>query len=234
MALLVVDEITFRAAERTVLSGLSLTVQAGEMHALLGGNGAGKSTLAQMIMGCEGFSPESGTICFDGAVLNGLKLYERARLGISMAWQEPARFDGLRVMDYLSLGMSSMKPDHVLRLVGLEPKQYLNRMLDRTLSGGERKRIELASVLALRPRLAILDEPDSGIDIASIKGLVSVLEQFRITGCAVLLITHSTEVAAVADRASLTGDGRIMLTGSSEQVRTWFTEQFLNRGGSHD
>ncbi len=234
MALLEVDQVGFVAGGHTILSGLTLSVRAGEMHALLGGNGAGKSSLANLIMGCQGFASTSGCIRFDGIAVQGLAIHERARLGISMAWQEPARFDGLRIVDYLTLGAAALPPDDALQLVGLKPSLYLNRMLDRSLSGGERKRIELASMLALRPKLAILDEPDSGIDMPSLAGFIRVLEAFRQHGSAVLLITHSIEVASTADRASLLNNGRIILTASPCQVTDYFMAQTNGTGGHHE
>jgi Fe-S cluster assembly ATP-binding protein len=121
-----------------------------------------------LILGCEEYAPTSGEILFEGNSISALKLHERARLGITLSWQEPARLEGLSVMDYLRLGNRYADSAAFLRKVGLAPEQYLQRNIDKTLSGGQRKRIELASVLALRPKLALLDEPDSGIDLLSI------------------------------------------------------------------
>jgi Fe-S cluster assembly ATP-binding protein len=222
MNLLELHDISFTVSGREVLSGLQLVVKAGEVHALLGTNGTGKSTLACLIMGCSGYRPASGEIIFDGTVLNDLKIHERARLGICMAWQEPARFEGLRVRDYLTLGTATDEPESALTLVGLEPHRYLNRMVDRSLSGGERKRIELASVLALRPKLAILDEPDSGIDMLSTDDILRVLDSLRSSGSAVLLITHRDEIAAAADQASQICGGRIVCSGSPATVAAVF------------
>lgn len=229
MGLLEVDQVRCRSDGREILAGLSLSLEAGEVHALLGTNGAGKSTLAGLIMGCGGYLPAAGTIRFGEVLLNGLPIHERARLGICMAWQEPARFEGLRVREYLSLRGDGEPPERTLHLVGLEPSQYLERMVDRSLSGGERKRIELASVLAVRPRLAILDEPDSGIDIVSTIDIIGVLEHFRNQGSSVLLITHRHEIAAGADRASQICGGRIVFTGSPGQV----ADRFMTRTYSH-
>lgn len=222
MELLELHNIRFTATNREILSGLTLSVAAGEVHALLGTNGTGKSTLANMIMGCHGYHPQSGEIFFADTLINDLEIHERARLGICMAWQEPARFEGLRVRDYLTLGMTIEPPEAVLRLIGLEPSLYLERMVDRSLSGGERKRIELASVLALRPKLAVLDEPDSGIDMLSTDDIIRVLDSLRNGGSAVLLITHRNEIAAAANRASQICGGRIISTGSPEQVAADF------------
>jgi Fe-S cluster assembly ATP-binding protein len=222
MNLLELHDIFFTVSGREVLSGLQLSVKAGEVHALLGTNGTGKSTLAYLIMGCGGYRPASGEIIFAGAVLNNLEIHERARLGICMAWQEPARFEGLLVRDYLTLGAAAEEPEFALTLVGLEPARYLDRMVDRALSGGERKRIELASVLALRPKLAILDEPDSGIDMLSTDDILRVLDRLKRGGSAVLLITHRDEIAAAADQASQICGGRIVCSGSPATVAAVF------------
>lgn len=225
MNLLELHDIRFATAGREILSALTLTIAAGEVHALLGTNGTGKSTLAALIMGCHGYQPAAGEIIFAGTLLNPLPIHQRARLGICMAWQEPARFEGLRVRDYLTLGAPREEPEAALRLVGLAPVRYLDRMVDRSLSGGERKRIELAAVLALRPKLAILDEPDSGIDMLSTDDIIRVLDRLRSKGSAVLLITHRDEIAAAADRASQICGGKIIRTGSPAEVAIKFKKR---------
>lgn len=221
MPLLELDNIIFRVGpdEGTpLLDGLSLSIGAGEVHALIGANGTGKSTLASLIMGCDGYRPASGEVRLDGRVINGLAVHERARLGIAMAWQEPVRFEGIAVRDYLCLRDRTGDPSAVLELVGLNPAHYLDRMADKSLSGGERKRVELASVLALRPRLAVLDEPDSGIDMLSTRDIINVINAFRGSGSSVLLITHREEIALIADRASQLCNGRIVCSGTPEKV----------------
>ena len=169
-------------------------------------------------MGCAGYRPSAGAIVFDGASLHDLKIHERAQRGIVLTWQEPVRFEGITVRDYLSLKQKGRDVAPFLALVGLHPKKYLERMVDKQLSGGERKRIELASVLALNPRLAILDEPDSGIDMLSIQDIINVIIAFRQNGSAVLLITHREEIARIADRASQLCNGRIICSGDPEKV----------------
>ena len=201
MHLLEIKDITYRVKEKEIFSGLSLAVDPGEVHAIIGKNGTGKSTLAYLIMGCEGYIPTTGEILFDEKTINSMKLHERAKLGITMAWQEPVRFEGISVRDYLTLGNKEIDPYKYLEMAGLHPDLYLNRIMDRTLSGGERKRIELASVAALDPRLVILDEPDSGIDMLSIQDILNVITEFREHGASVLLITHREEIANIADRA---------------------------------
>ena len=212
--------------DKKILDGLDLALAEGEIHALLGANGTGKTTLAYLIMGCAGYTPTSGEIRFQDQLITTLPLHERAQLGITMTWQEPARFEGLRVSDYLLLRKDiDIDPAACLRRVGLQPELYLDRAVDKTLSGGERKRIELASVLALKPEFAILDEPASGIDMLSIDEIVKVIQQLKADGATVLLITHRQEIARVADRASYLCGGRIMMTGEPDAV----AEQFRTR-----
>lgn len=221
MPLLEINNVVFGTGpdgKTPILEGLSLFIEPGEVHALLGTNGTGKSTLACLLMGCEGYRPSQGEIRFDGTNINSLAIHERARLGIAMAWQEPVRFEGIMVRDYLSIGRNDADPAACLDMVGLAPALYLTRMVDKCLSGGERKRIELASILALRPRLAILDEPDSGIDMLSIQDVINVITAFRKNGTAVLLITHREEIATIADRASQLCYGKIICSGSPGNV----------------
>ncbi len=224
MSLLEIKGLTFCTGDKKILDDFSMTIEASEVHALIGTNGTGKSTLAYLIMGCEGYRPTSGEIIFDGKVINDLPIYERARLGITMAWQEPVRFEGICVLDYLKIGSKgrSLSPAHYLEMVGLEPSLYLDRMVDKSLSGGERKRIELASVLALQPKLAILDEPDSGIDMLSTQDIINVINAFKENGSSVLLITHREEIALIADRASQICRGKIVFSGSPHDVAEYY------------
>lgn len=218
MPLLTIHNLSFLVDERKILDSLDLTLAEQEIHALLGANGSGKTTLACLIMGCAGYKPSSGEIRFQGQLLNLLPIHERAQKGITLSWQEPARFEGLAVQNYLSLGKTVTDPADCLRRVGLEPRLYLHRAVDKTLSGGERKRIELAAVLAQRPRLAILDEPAAGIDLLSIDEIADVIRALKKQGAAVLLITHRQEIARIANRASLLCGGRIVITGSPASV----------------
>jgi Fe-S cluster assembly ATP-binding protein len=197
-----------------ILDRLDLTIQAGEIHALLGANGSGKTTLAYLLMGCDGYGASAGQVLFDGTDLLSLPMHERARLGLTLAWQEPARFEGITVREYVCLGNQRHDPEPALKQVGLDPERYLNRRVDKGLSGGERHRIELASVLSMKPKLAILDEPAAGIDMLSIAHIVDVIRTLKEGGGSVLLITHQEEVALIADRASQLCAGRIIFSGS--------------------
>lgn len=212
---------------RAILRDVDLALGEGELHVLLGANGAGKSSLAYCLMGCTGYPPDAGRMRFAGHELGDLPLHERARLGLALAWQEPARFEGLRVSDYLALGART-DPGDCLARVGLPPADYLPRLLDKTLSGGERKRIELAGVLALRPRLAILDEPTAGIDFLSQEEIAHVIQTLRVEG-AVLLITHQENLAAGADSASQLCGGRIVCRGEPARVIAAFKARSCQR-----
>ncbi|MDZ7802693.1 ABC transporter ATP-binding protein [Thiohalophilus sp.] len=216
--LLQLENIHLTLGERKVIDGLNLSVARGEVHALLGANGAGKSTVAFMIMGREGYRPENGELRFEGEPLLDLPMHERARRGITLAWQEPARFEGLTAADYLMLGDGKVKPAQALKQVGLDPAVYLARPVDKTLSGGERKRIELAAVLAMGTKLAILDEPAAGIDLLSLDEISQVIVAMKQAGSAVLLITHREDMAVHVDRASQLCGGRIVCHGAPDTV----------------
>jgi Fe-S cluster assembly ATP-binding protein len=216
--LLNIRSLTFAVNRRPILDRLDLEIQAGEIHALLGANGSGKTTLAYVLMGCEGYGPSTGSVLFNGTDLLPLKMHERAKLGLTLAWQEPARFEGLTVREYLALGKPQIDPAQALRQVALDPDRYLTRLVDKALSGGERHRIELASVLSMKPKLAILDEPAAGIDMLSINHIIDIIRALKEGGGSVLLITHQEEVALIADRASQLCAGRIIFSGGPREA----------------
>lgn len=222
MSLLEIKALTYEAGAKKILDDFSMTIGTSEVHALLGTNGTGKSTLAYLVMGCEGYRPAAGEILFDSRNIKDLRIHERARLGITMAWQEPVRFEGISVRDYLTLNNKGLDPAHYLGMVGLHPELYLHRMVDKSLSGGERKRIELASILALHPRLAILDEPDSGIDMLSTQDIVNVINAFKEHGSSVLLITHREEIVIIADKASQLCNGKVICSGNPAKVAEYY------------
>jgi Fe-S cluster assembly ATP-binding protein len=216
--LLDIRNLTFAVDRHPILDRLDLTIQPGEIHALLGANGSGKTTLAYLLMGCEGYAPSAGSILFNGTDLLPLKIHERAQLGLTLAWQEPARFEGVTVREYLSLGKPGCNPEPALTQVGLDPDRYLTRRVDKALSGGERHRIELASVLSMKPKLAILDEPAAGIDMLSINHIIDIIRALKEGGGSVLLITHQEEVALIADRASQLCAGHIIFSGGPREA----------------
>lgn len=212
---------------KPILHDLDLHVLPGEIHAILGMNGTGKSSLASVVMGLSGFTPTSGKVIFQGEEISALSISGRAKRGITLAWQEPARFEGLTVREYLELGRHGSAgggppPGECLVMVGLPPDRYLERIVDATLSGGERKRVELASVLSMNPRLSILDEPDSGIDALSLHRILDAVRILAKNGASVLLITHQNEIAASADRASSLCGGTILRTGDPLAIGRFF------------
>jgi Fe-S cluster assembly ATP-binding protein len=223
--LLKVENVSVQRPGAEVLRSVDLTVQRAEVHALLGLNGSGKTSLALTLMGADGYRPWRGRILFDGQDITHLSVTERARLGLTLAWQVPARFEGLPVADYLALGMSDPSRERIegaLETVALAPQAYLGRTVNAALSGGERKRIELAAVYAMRPRLAILDEPDSGIDVLCFEDIISLVRLMANEGTSVVLITHRDEMVRVADSASLMCAGSVISTGTPDEVRDYF------------
>ena len=219
--MLKVENLTVVRDEKEIVKNVSLEIGEREVHVLLGVNGSGKTTLAHAIMGIY---PSKGKIVFLGEDITHLPIWERARRGITLAFQEPARFEGLLVKDYLML--SSREKDmgkikEAVKTVGL-PYSILFQEIGDNLSGGERKRIELASVLLMKPRLAILDEPDSGIDILSFKQISNVILRMKEMGCSVLLITHSEDMINIADRATIICSGKVAKTGDREEIKRLF------------
>jgi len=222
--LLKVENLTLIRDETKILKRINLNIGKGEIHALLGINGVGKSSLAYCLMGLSGYNPSEGKIHFEGMDITDFSLPKRAKLGITLAWQEPTRFEGLTVRDYLFLSSKDKRNslDEILSRVALKSRLYLNREMNQDLSGGERKRIELASIYAMQPKLAILDEPDSGIDMLSLQRIMDFILNLKERGASVLLITHREEVVEVADTASLMCEGEIIKSGDPKLVREYF------------
>ncbi|BAA29976.1 ABC transporter ATP-binding protein [Pyrococcus horikoshii] len=222
--MLCLRNVTYRVDGRRIIERINMRFKEGMTYSILGPNGAGKSTIAYILMGV--MKPSEGRVLLDGDDITNLSITERARLGITLLWQEPARYDGITVEKYLTLG-GKIKVDknemrEILELVGLPYELYAHRFVDKSLSGGERKRIELASILMLRPRYAILDEPDSGLDITAGELIENVLEYFRRVGTTVILITHHEEIAAKTDFAYFVCAGRIIKKGFSREIVDYY------------
>jgi len=225
MAILSLNDVTLRLGGQAVLDRLTFDVWDGHIHGLIGPNGVGKSTTANLIMGLSGYTEFEGDLIFDGQSLHNVPLDERARRGISLAWQEPARFEGLLVKQFIgaaSKEKSEAKISDVLEKVGLSPERYAERAVDRTLSGGERKRIELASILAMEPRFVLMDEPDSGIDVEALEHIFEALRFFKSSGTTVLMITHSLAVLRQAEHAFLMCCGRVIEKGDTDKIAWYF------------
>lgn len=223
--LLQAEGITLKRRDRQILRDVDLKVHERESHILLGPNGSGKSSLAYTLMGCAGYEPDGGILLFGGEDITHASIDQRARRGLTLAWQEPARFEGITVADYLRLCRKKMpmgEIEEALAAVSLAPAAYLHRGVSGKLSGGERKRIELAAVFLMRPRLVILDEPDSGIDIHGMEWVKTLIRRMREAGSAVLLITHRDDMGEVAGRASLLCQGMLVQTGEPDRVCAGF------------
>jgi Fe-S cluster assembly ATP-binding protein len=226
MGILELRNVSLELGGKPVLNDLSVDFWEGHVHALVGPNGAGKSTLASTIMGLPGYTHLGGEILFDGESLRDVPVDERARRGITLAWQEPARFEGLRMDRFIAAGAKDKTRDNVremLARVGLDPERYIGRKVDKTLSGGERKRVELASILAMEPRLVLMDEPDSGIDVEALSRIFEALADFKAMGTTVIMITHSMAVLEHAEHAFLLCNGHIMDKGSVDKISGHFS-----------
>jgi Fe-S cluster assembly ATP-binding protein len=206
-----------------IVNNVSFSIHEGSIHAIIGPNGSGKSTLAYTIMGLDNYKVLDGHILFDGRDITNLSITERAKLGITLAWQEPARIEGLSVPRYISLGIKKKSKVRelvieTLKLVNLEPERYLNRYIDESLSGGERKRIELAAAIAMKPRLVILDEPDSGLDVIITEDFLNIFNKIKKLDMTILLITHREDIGMVADYGTLLWRGDHILTDEFPKV----------------
>lgn len=228
--ILSVKHLTLHQGKKKLLDDLNLDFAAGEIYALVGPNGAGKSTIAYTLMGLEGYRSFEGEILFEGKNITELSVAERGQMGMTLAWQEPARFQGLKVMDYLQAAMgksSKFSPEQALVAVGLAPEKYLPRAVDKTLSGGERKRIELAAILCMSPKVALLDEPDSGVDVEAIRQVIKVIEELKTTGGTVVIITHSAQILRKAEHAYLICSGKVLDEAHGEDVNQYFKQRCM-------
>lgn len=224
--ILSLSDVSLTRGGRRLLDAVDADLEAGRIHAVVGPNGAGKSTLAAAIMGREDYRAlDQGRIVHRGEDITDLDITERARRGITLAWQEPARFEGLRIGRLLAASAARAdgdddpaELDRILADSGLDPERYRDRAADQTLSGGERKKLELATIMAMRPSFVMLDEPDSGIDVASLEHIFAALATLRDRGATVLLITHSPAVLAHAEVALLMCCGQIVDRGDAARI----------------
>ena len=204
--------------EKTILKNFSFKFEEGKNYVITGANGSGKSTLAKVIMGINKAS--SGKIVFDKEDITGLDVTQRANKGIAFSFQQPVRFKGLTVHDLLEQasgkGLSAKDACAFLSQVGLCAKDYLNREVDKSLSGGELKRIEIASVLARGAKLNIFDEPEAGIDIWSFNGLVNIFKGAKKGNATNIIISHQEKIFKNADEIILISGGKIISHGAPE------------------
>jgi len=225
MGMLKISNLSLSFGDKKILNNVNIDFWDGNIHAIVGPNGAGKSTLAQTIMGLPDYLNHEGKIIFEDEELNGLSVYDRAKRGITLAWQEPARFSGITVEAFLTACAKNKTVANIANavdMVGLDPKKYLPRAVDKTLSGGERKRLEVASIYVMEPRIVLMDEPDSGIDTDAIEYIFRIIQEFKSRGTTVILITHSARVLQEADHAFLFCHGNVLDKGSVEKMSSYF------------
>ena len=210
--MLELQDINFSAGGKHILKDISYTLDPGKFVAITGPNGSGKSTLAKIIMGID--KPDSGKILFDGKDITDWPIDERARAGVAFAFQQPVRFKGVTVHDLLNLSSKSQLSFNevcdILANVGLCANGYVEREVSGDLSGGELKRIEIASVLLRRAKLTIFDEPEAGIDLWSFNNLISVFNQMQkdMSG-SIVVISHQERILRIADEIILLTDGHV-------------------------
>ena len=204
-----------------IIDGLDLDVSEGRLIVITGPNGGGKTTLAKIIAGI--IKPDSGSIFLDGEDITSLDVTERAKRGISFAFQQPVRFKGITVRKLIELASGgNMKESNmcdVLSQVGLCARDYIDREVNSTLSGGEIKRIEIATVLARHTRLTIFDEPAAGIDLWSFSNLIDVFKRMRnnLKGT-LIIISHQERILRIADEIVLVADGKVKAKGDPETM----------------
>ena len=206
---------------KDILRHVDLTVEDNSFVVITGPNGGGKSTMAKVISGV--MTPTEGQVLFNGQDITGLSITERARLGISYAFQQPVRFKGIRVRDLLSLAAGKELPHYeacaYLGEVGLCANDYVNREVDGSLSGGEIKRIEIALSIARHAPLSVFDEPEAGIDLWSFQNLIKVFRKMReeING-SIVIISHQERILDIADKIVVLSGGVVSATGRKEEI----------------
>ena len=215
-------EVAEEVSQKEIVRDISLSVGEHRFVVITGPNGSGKSTLAKLIAGIE--KPTSGQIYFEGADITDKSITERAKLGIAFAFQQPVRFKGLEVLDLLRIAsgrqMSASDACEYLSEVGLCARDYIRREVNASLSGGELKRIEIASVLARGAGLSVFDEPEAGIDLWSFQNLIRVFErmQEKNKGGSIIVISHQERILDIADEIIVIAEGRVADRGTRDEI----------------
>lgn len=210
-----------QADEKEILKDVSLVLEDHKFIAITGPNGGGKSTLARVIAGIV--KPTSGQILWDGQDITEMNITERARLGISYAFQQPVRFKGVTVFDLIRLAtgrdLNTAEACEYLSEVGLCARDYISREVNGSLSGGELKRIEIATIIARKTKLSVFDEPEAGIDLWSFSNLIEVFDRMheQIKG-SILIISHQERILNIADEIVLIADGKIVKHGKKDDI----------------
>lgn len=207
--------------KKEIINGLDLVLPDGKFTVITGPNGGGKSTLAKLIAGI--YVPDSGSILFDGVDITDKSITERANMGISFAFQQPVRFKGITVMDLLKIAskrdLSTLEACSYLSEVGLCANEYVNREVNNSLSGGELKRIEIATVIAKESGVSVFDEPEAGIDLWSFGSLISVFERMREKQSgSIMIISHQERILGIADEIVVISGGKVTRQGSREEI----------------
>ena len=207
---------------KEIIRNVSLTIPERKLIVITGPNGGGKSTLAKLIAGIE--KPTGGRIFFGGEDITEKNVTERARMGISFAFQQPVRFKGIRVLDLIRIAagkqLSIADACEYLSAVGLCARDCVDREVNASLSGGELKRIEIATVLARHAKLSVFDEPEAGIDLWSFRNLIDVFQRMRetIADSSILIISHQERILNIADEIIVIRDGVVDRKGSREEI----------------
>ena len=209
------------SGQKEIIKDISLTIGDNRLVVITGPNGGGKSTMAKLIAGIE--KPTAGSIFFDGEDITEMSITDRANLGISFAFQQPVRFKGIQVIDLLRLAakqeLSFAAACEYLSKVGLCARDYINREVNASLSGGELKRIEIATVLARSTRLSVFDEPEAGIDLWSFNNLIAVFERMKAESSnSILIISHQERILNIADEIVVIDSGKITKQGKKEDI----------------
>ena len=229
-------DVSFKRDNKQILDKINLKLNEENFYVITGPNGSGKSSLAKIIMGIE--KPDSGKIIFNGIDITNKTIDERAKLGIGFAFQQPVNFKGLTVYDLLKIAInkeiSKKEACDILSKVGLCALNYVDRDIDSSLSGGELKRIEIASVITRNPSLAIFDEPEAGIDLWSFQNLTAVFKEIQGYSKGItLVISHQERILNIADQIILLEDGKIKKIGSKNtMMKLIFKEQSCCKGVS--
>ena len=219
--MLELKNISFSADGKQILHNINLTIDDAKFVVITGPNGGGKSTLAKVIAGI--ITPDSGQILLDGQDITDWSITERARAGVSFAFQQPVRFKGVTVKDLITLAsgrdLSTAAACDYLAEVGLCAKDYIDREVNASLSGGELKRIEIATVMARKTKLTLFDEPEAGIDLWSFKNLIDVFEKMHDEiQASILIISHQERILNIADQVVVISGGEISQIGTKEEV----------------
>ena len=215
-------EVSDEKAQKEIIRGINLKIDDNKFVVITGPNGGGKSTLAKLIVGIE--KPTSGQILFNGEDITEKSITERAKMGISFAFQQPVRFKGIQVLDLIRMAagrrMSAADACQYLSEVGLCAKDYINREVNASLSGGELKRIEIATVLARGTQLSVFDEPEAGIDLWSFQNLIQVFErmQEKTKDGSILIISHQERILDIADEIVVISAGQIINHGPKDEI----------------